>query len=443
MKLFFQEIKKIFRPLTLLMLVLFVGVYGGLYSGWFSSPGATIHVFSEVINIIGPKLDPTKPDRFKEAVSAIEEGYISRFNEEIRGNPVFEEAGITDYESYRVLHSKNEYRDVEQWVIDELGIDFINQGKRRHFPPFDSEMDYSLTPAEEAIFNSLVLWRIDANRMLMEIEFQLFGYADFRLDLIDNMFNDPQAFESYVNENVFHNLAWHGVAPDGLNKIREIYHSDAILYLVPELRIEGALYHLTVLILGSVFILAAPVITRDNMSGVRGLQYSSKTGRKALTIQFIAVIVSALVVITAIVGGLLSLYLSTVMRPFLDSGLHSILNPNMFNWFTGTFLQYYLLVGLMLIGFALVITMLLFVISKISKNYITMLLISIPLIVLMFNLAMPLFRYPFAIFTSDGFTFYRLIPVPFIEAYILIALFLAAAITSGSLLMKQNHAEIS
>jgi len=72
-----------------------------------------------------------------------------------------------------------------------------------------------------------------------------------------------------------------------------------------------------------------------------------------------------------------------------------------------------------------------------------MLLITIPLIVLMFNLAMPLFRYPFAIFTSDGFTFYRLIPLPFIEAYILIALFLIAAITSGSLLMKQKHAEIS
>ncbi|MDR2569856.1 MAG: hypothetical protein LBD23_06110 [Oscillospiraceae bacterium] len=444
MMLFFQEIKKIFRPLTLLMLVLFVGVYGGLYNGWFSSRGTTHQVFSELINIMGSKLDSTKPDLFRETVTAIEVRYISKFNEEIGGNPFFEKAHITDYQSYITLISKNTYSNVEQWVIDEFGVDYVNQHyRRRHFPPFDPEADYSLTPAEEDFFNSLALWQIEANRILMDIEYQLFGYSDFRLDLIDNMFNDPQAFDDYVAEVVDRNFAWHGVASDGIDRIREIYYSDDILYMVPELRIDAALYHLTVLILGSLFILVAPVVTRDNMSGVRSLQYSSKTGRKVLTIQFIAVIVSALVVTIAIVGGLLYLYLTTVLHPFLGSGLHSIFKPNMFNWFTGTFLQFYILVGLMLIGFALAITVFLFVISKISKNYITMLLITIPLIVLLFNLAMPLFRYPFAIFTADGFTFYRMIPVPFIEAYILIALFLVAVIPSGLLLMKQKREEIT
>ena len=130
-------------------------------------------------------------------------------------------------------------------------------------------------------------------------------------------------------------------------------------------------------------------------------------------------------------------------NPFLDLGLNSLFNPNMFSWFQGTFKQFYLLTGLLLMIFAMAYAMLLFFISKISKNYITMLLIAIPLIVAMFNLATPLFRYPFAVYTSDGFTFYRSIPIPFVESYITCMLLPAAAIPIGIMLRKQKRAEIA
>jgi hypothetical protein len=47
------------------------------------------------------------------------------------------------------------------------------------------------------------------------------------------------------------------------------------------------------------------------------------------------------------------------------------------------------------------------------------------------------------VYTADGFTFYRSIPIPFVESYITGALLLTAAVPTGLLLYKQKRAEIA
>ena len=95
-----------------------------------------------------------------------------------------------------------------------------------------------------------------------------------------------------------------------------------------------------------------------------------------------------------------------------------------------------------MLALAFATAMLVFVFSKLSKNYITLLLGIIPLSIVLFSLSFRLFTDPFAILSDDGITFYRMIPIPYIEAYICGLLLLISGAVAGVLLKMQKRAEI-
>jgi len=151
---------------------------------------------------------------------------------------------------------------------------------------------------------------------------------------------------------------------------------------------------------------------------------------------------TAFIIVAVQVTVVFGIYLSYGWSTFANSGLHSVFKLLSYNWFSGTYLQYFILVGLLFLVVSLAITLLLFIFSKLSRNYITLLLATVPTVIVLFALFMNLFRDPFTIYSPDGFTFYRMFPIPFVEAYICIAMLLLAAIPAGVVLLHQRRAEI-
>jgi hypothetical protein len=190
----------------------------------------------------------------------------------------------------------------------------------------------------------------------------------------------------------------------------------------------------------SIAILLAPIVTRDTMSGVRALQYSSKAGRKIMRIQLFAMItVSAVIAILQIIATY-AVFSAGTWQDFWTSGIHSFLNCWGYNWFDGTFGVWIILSAILILGLSLIVALFVFIISKASKNYITLIVWLIPLLVVLIILCNYLLMQPFSV--TDYFAIYKYIRIPYAEFYVCGILFLIGMIASGVLLSKQRQAEV-
>ncbi|MCL2053938.1 MAG: hypothetical protein FWG90_05800 [Oscillospiraceae bacterium] len=174
----------------------------------------------------------------------------------------------------------------------------------------------------------------------------------------------------------------------------------------------------------TIFILCAPLLTRDNLTKATFIQYHSKRGRKTLQSQLSAILITAfLVTVTHLTAAGVYMFGFFNLTPFLDNLLVSGgLGGNI--WFKGTIAQYLICVTaltfLLTVGFAFLV----FLISKASDNYIGLLLTGI------------IFTSAFAFFTqlalSETFSFsafnllYQKIRIPYIEIYFCILIFTSA-----------------
>jgi hypothetical protein len=438
MRVFIYEIKKILRPVTLLILAVFT-----VLSGFVMiipninaiANNYTVEVTTDLIGLIGPKLEPDNQEKIEDAVSILSARYKNDLEAALRAEPLFAQAGVTDYSSFMALQSKIPYsfRLIDEFRAHEEMYRINDQ--HRGWPPFDPDADYTLTQAEQDIFGRQ-LTNYEAPRPAQKLRI----LHEEILSSIESYRYNLQSDEYFYNL-----LVYRAISPEGVARVREIWSGDEILGILPQYvtyQINGIYRTSFLLILGTLLILLAPIVTKDNMAGVRALQYSSKTGRKALNIQFAAMMFTALIVATIQIAAIFGLFIGRVWHPFLDTGLHSLFNRGTYNWFAGTYWQYFILIFLLMLTLAFAVAMLVFVFSKLSKNYITLLLGIIPLSIVLFSLSFRLFTDPFAVLSDDGFTLYRMIPIPYIEAYICGLLLLIGGMAAGVLLKKQKRAEV-
>ena len=431
MKIFVQEVKKILRPVPLLVLFLLMALYWYTFLTGNMTISLRTQVFIDLTELVGNKFSVNEIDKVKAAVLELEARYIAEFNLDVQGNQNYIDAGIFNYDDYMVLRSKQLYRDIdiEEWERYGRSLEEIHEiySFYRNLPLFDPEIDYTLTPAEEHFYYSMVIWSTPSAVKLSDLE----SWVCNRIEHLAAM--EPAELALYPGEYYYNESLrdWFGVPAAGIERIRDIYDSGEMFNILPE-SYHGFLFlNLIITVFGAVFILLAPVVTRDNMSGVRGMQYSSKTGRKTLFIQLAAMLFVAFVVTAVQVTVMFWFYARNVWFAFIETGLHSIFRSHAYNWFSGIYLHYIILVGLLFVIVSFAVALFLFIFSKISRNYITLLLSTIPIVIVLIALSINIFRDPFAVMTSDGFTFYRMFPIPFVEVYICIAMLLLAAIPAG------------
>lgn len=140
------------------------------------------------------------------------------------------------------------------------------------------------------------------------------------------------------------------------------------------------LVNLMILCLLCVFFVASPVMVDDRESNVADAQYSSKVGKKIYRVQYICMMVSSfLVVSAAAVAGMLA-WSTTGTDVFAESDVSSFLNTEHFV-VSITFKEYIVFFIIMTYLLAMGTGSILFFLSAHSPNMTAMLLKSIPAVV--------------------------------------------------------------
>ncbi|MDR1558977.1 MAG: ABC transporter permease [Clostridiales bacterium] len=452
MKIFIHEIKKILRPVPLLILAVFTALFGYMFIRSNINNLTTYHETSDQVALAADLIELCGPtweaNEIEDAVATLTARYISEFEEEIRDNPLFIAAGVTDYKSYRALNDKFVYMHLfpsEEEKKDMTAQHFrdIEEEKQRLISgetiyddanPFDPETDYTLTAEEREmrwvnIVPAIKLRLI--NGFVSEYE---------RITLYDD---DPDG--KFLPE-VF--VLTESAAVQ--TKIMEIYESGAIKNILPGwamYMVNGIYFLLALMILAAVAILLAPVITKDNMNGITALQYSSKTGRKTLGVQLAAMLFTAFVVAGIMSATVFGVLIGRVWHKFLGSGLNSFYDIYNFNLFPGNFGQYFLIVFGLILAMSLVAAMFIFLLSKLCKNYISLILGLVPVTGVLIFISYILFKAPFALTNSYStmgidVPLFSLTNIPYTEVYA-IGLLVAIGLTVSMLLLKkQKRAEI-
>lgn len=429
MKVFLQETKKILRPLPLLILAVFTVIYAFVVLkepyGWmtkYHNVCDSVAVSRDLIELCGPTLEP---EELEGAVEILSERYIKELEQVILENPLFAKAGVTDYISFFRLENKIELSFLEPEMLQDK--EYLAQ----NYPYFDIDNDYTLTPAEREICDQGLVFNVT---------------AAIKYNTISNSF--PVLWEqiSFYKEAFIDELWGYNIPAFGKERIKEIHENDDMRNILP----GYGIYHLkmffpalAIMILLALCILLAPVITKDNMSGLISLQYSSKTGRKILSRQLAAVIFTAFIVALINIAAVFGFFIKTVLHTFLKSGLNSFTDPFSYSFFKGNFGQYLIAVSILIIVFSIASAMFIFFLSKLSKNYISLLLALVPTGTLLAALCYSIFKDPFAI-TSSGYqtTLYPIIPIPYVEVYIVAALFIIGIVLVSILLKKANKVEV-
>ncbi len=187
----------------------------------------------------------------------------------------------------------------------------------------------------------------------------------------------------------------------------------------------------------SISILLSPLLVRDRMSRMRGLQWSSRAGRKIFTVQLKGALLSALLLNLfnlLLFGGL---FLSRGSGVFFRCGMYSFLYAAFCwpNWTYGIWCAVLVLLGLLVsTGLAAAV----FVLSRYSNNYIGMLLKLIPVIAAAAIFCPKLM--------ANGFYFnnplYLIIPLPYVEGAAAAVIFLAGVVLCVEAARKQGGMDL-
>lgn len=328
MSLFWEELKKIWRPGILVGIVLLGLIYyymfPSFYIEYFSngpSAQAEFELSVEWVARYGPTLEP---EERAELDSRLAEE-VAKFNRQLEKFPEAAAAGITDYKSFRAASEQNAGDTQLMWAIqDGSNCDTIST-IRHMLERYDDPRDY--------------LWEHD--------------YFEFYT---------PQEKAQILAVNSWPKSLLSGSVMDSTN------------YYLKYLARWTAI---------SVILLLSPTLVRDRLRRTRPLQWSSRRGRRVLHTQLAAGLVSAL---------LLSAVNVTVYAvPFLAQGPLALKDCPLGNsvwgggtpWFNWTYGQYLTVLTGMVLALGLGVGAVTLFLSRFSDNYVSMLLKAFPLFVVM------------------------------------------------------------
>ena len=328
MSLFWQELKKIWRPGIFVGIVLLGLIYYYMFPSFYiehfsNGPSAQdeFDLSVEWVAQYGPTLEP---EERTEVDSQLAEE-IAKFNRRLEKFPEAVAVGITDYESFRAASEQNARDTQLMWDIRE-----------------------------------------ETNCYTIEIIRQMMELYDFQRDYL----GQPEFFQYYTPKEQTQMLAVDSWPKSLLSRSVMDSTNSYLKYLVQWTAI-------------SVILLLSPTLVRDRLRRTRPLQWSSRRGRRVLHTQLAAGLVSAL---------LLSVVNVTVYAiPFLAQGPLALKDCPLGNtvwgggtpWFNWTYGQYLAVLTGMVLALGLGIGAVTLFLSRFSDNYVSMLLKTFPLFVAM------------------------------------------------------------
>ena len=387
MRIVLHEMRKIWNLKIVLVLALLCALYYqiflSLHIDYFRtshSKTEEIEYAIELVKRYGPTLEA---DEYAEFVTETREALKAEMEMHIREKPVFADAGIHSFEDYERVRSKMEQTEAERKAIWTL------LGEEGDYVRFRLQ---ALEKIEEwyHIFPEITLPRLLSEARSAKEKARIAAVMDT---------------EEYRN-------------------IMELW----VFYNTMEYALD-----LAVLSVLAVLVLVSPLVAGDRSRKVHLLQYAAKEGRRILRRQLAAVLLSAFLLTTLLLAVFGAIYSKNGTWVFFDSGLVSFLNGIIF-WFDVTYGQYVLLYVVSLYAACLGAAALAFVLSRFSRNLITLILRLIPLFA---ALAF------FCAFGLDGMLslnsfFYTMTRVPCIEPA-LFGLLCAAGVAAAILIVRRER----
>lgn len=394
MRLLLQELKKIWNPVIVIIIMVFGLIYYVLFSSFYIQyyiNGSENQAAFDLASEWSQKYENTlEYDEYEEIVQQLEDEKL-QFADQLKDIPLAVDNSITTYEEFRAF--ENEY------------FDRISDGK--------VEPDTERTK-----------WTIINNSNLFRIQSIEQTIRDYKLKLEHNLsdFFNGEHTDAEAERLIELNQS----------AIKFGYIPSGILDSTTGLTISFMFW-----VMISVIILLSPTIVRDRLNRIQNLQFSSFTGRKILFAQIKASLASAaiLTVLNCLIYGVLLISKGALVLK--DFYLYSHEYVPWFDWTYGTYLLVLagmaLIVGMMTGGFTVFL-------SRYSRNYIGMLIKSVLLLgVLIFTFSkLPIVTRPFFMFNSMSLR----IRVKGIEFILLGALALCSVLVIGIALVRQRHKEL-
>jgi len=330
MRIVINEMKKIWNIKILLVVALLCTLFYWLFMSFYidsfpngHSTTEEVEYSTELVKRYGLALEENEYTGF---IKETRQKLISEMEMYIKSNPVFADAGIYSYEDYEKVYEKEELTEAENKAVWTL---------------LGEECDY-------------VRFRMQA------------------INLIESRYKDfPKSLESCIseskNQKEIDRLTSVLTTKEYTNIMDGYVYENTVNYV----------YYLAIMTILAVLVLVSPLIVTDRSRNVHLLQYTSKYGRKIYKKQLLAVILSAFILTTVLIIIFGAVYGKIGTWIFWNSGLTSFLNFSVF-WFDITYGQYTVIYIAFLYILCLGTAAIAFILSRFSKNFITLILKLIP-----------------------------------------------------------------
>lgn len=429
MKVIFAELKKIFSLKNILPMLLVFALLFVFFDMYGLTPLETEMSWEyDIVKEYGTRLDKNDVERIKAEYFKKTE---SQINGLISQSDLLKRIGVENYAEYRdVLYGPLSTRiNQPEWVREQLADKTMS----------DEEFEMEMGMTRELAATPPTADEIAAYK-------EFFGNPENELNQMVGKLSSFDGQMEHCFDRKQQNLEmlltsdFNPTSEAGKKRLKEFFETDEYYNVVDDnvtWILQNYSINMFVCTLACIYVFLLPILTRDNMTGILYLQYSSKSGRKILSKQLVSMLIAAAAVCFAICGfGIISVLLE-IPEAFHSCGLNGFNGYYDNYWFRGTVLQYVFAVGGLVIAFNLALTLFLFVLSHTSKNYIQLIIKSIPVVAVFGFYA---FKYGEKTFMFNTFnTFSELIPVAYAEAY-LAAVLLLAGITLSVIFIRKNKA---
>jgi len=437
----FFELKKIFRPIPIIVVAWLVVLYAVTFgSVSFSSfvvhePADFVAVAADMTERYGPTLDD---EERADAESTLLSEYEAEIAEAIRSNPLFAAADVKNYEDYLALQGRAFPGEKGVTTSDDgVSTDLVTGVEVETLDMEQMEIQ------EETAWESLT----PPQKELLESDFMgsVFGFANSKARCLEELLlpsydNLDNHYKTEMSEPFI-------MTEQETVRYQEIHAAGEDKSTMPQ-DVVSSVNHLAailaILLIAVVCILFAPVITRDNTAGIRHLQNTSKIGRKIMRRQLVVMMISAFALTTLVlfVAGVFSI--QNYYAPFLDCGVDSTFaySAGGHHWFSTTLSGYMGCLAALIYGLVFAATLIVFFLSKNSSNFISLLLKLIPAAALLSGAAYAILIETFAFRSVDSRGISSLIPIPHIEVYAVIFLIALGALITGISLRRYRRSDM-
>ncbi|GGN91873.1 hypothetical protein [Saccharibacillus kuerlensis] len=298
MRVILHEIRHIFRPGTLILLLafnlLFYWMYLGFYFQHFPNGRPSMDTYDiqlKMVERFGSRMDAEEFQVFK---AEYEQRKLVA-DERIAGDPEFAKYGFHNYEQYQTRAGENPFSEL------------------------DEHIDFSLSSDPNTLGS--LFWELQSREWMIEA---YEGGGEAELIQWRALESSPAVLET-VQRRI----------DDG--SMTSIQSDTAVRYYL------DVLQYSSLLALVSVLLITVPLFLRDRHNGLIQLQYASATGRRLFGKKIAAALCSAFLVLSVQLAVLAVLFSQKNIDVFYHIKLHSYLNFWPVSWFDLTFIQYIML----------------------------------------------------------------------------------------------------